>query len=435
MAIICGVDLSANSSYAIASAAALAERLGEPLWLVHAVDPVVRALHAPTVKVVEGAISEKLEAEAHPLRARIRAGVHIELLTGSPHEALPAFAERKGGRMLVVASKGHGSSPLLRLGGTSERVAASSKIPVIVCREAAPFQAWARGERPLRVLLGVDESVSCDVAIQWLKDLRKAGPCDVTVSSVYYAQEAWRRYGLAGKGSWVEPDPEVERLVTRDMEARVGKLPGEGAVTFRPKLGLGRLADHLLEVAEAEKVDLIVVGTHRRTGVARLSSVSSGVLHMAGVAVACVPTAEGVTSRTAGLPRIQRVLIATDLSQFSNLAVPYGYALLNATGGEIHLLHVVPTSEKQTDEELSARLRTLVPEAATHAGVRTHTEIVRGDDTARLISETAERLGVDIICVTTHGRTGLTKALLGSVTEELLTRSHRPVLTLRPPRA
>src|SRR5262245_28981080 len=129
MAIVCGTDFSPNAATAVASAAAAAERLGEPLWLVHVLDPAAGTLNAATVKVIERAITERLEEEAGRLSHRVPGGVHVEIIKGLSHQALISFAESKGATLVVVASQGHGSSPLLRLGGTSERIAAASPLP------------------------------------------------------------------------------------------------------------------------------------------------------------------------------------------------------------------------------------------------------------------------------------------------------------------
>jgi nucleotide-binding universal stress UspA family protein len=49
--------------------------------------------------------------------------------------------------------------------------------------------------------------------------------------------------------------------------------------------------------------------------------------------------------------------------------------------------------------------------------------------------QASERLGVNAIVMGTHGRSGLKRAVLGSVTQELLLRTDRPVLVVRPPQA
>ena len=126
-----------------------------------------------------------------------------------------------------------------------------------------------------------------------MKRLRQLGPCDVVFAHVYDGIEALRRYGRGGVSSLVEPDPAVERLLERDVAAVVGGVEGAGEVRFRAQLALGRLADPLVALADAERADLVVVGTHHRRGPARLWSVSSGVLHLGRMSVATVPTSPG----------------------------------------------------------------------------------------------------------------------------------------------
>jgi nucleotide-binding universal stress UspA family protein len=58
--------------------------------------------------------------------------------------------------------------------------------------------------------------------------------------------------------------------------------------------------------------------------------------------------------------------------------------------------------------------------------------VVRGDDAATTIAQTAARLGVDQIVIASHGRSGITRALVGSVADRLLRATRKPVLVLRP---
>lgn len=356
------------------------------------------------------------------------------VLAGAVSDALLEFAEEKEARLLVVATQGHGASPLYRVGGTSERLAQSAQLPVLVVRDSTPFVAWAKGERALRLLLAVDWTRSCEAAVRWVKALREVGPCDVVVGYVYYSDdEGARRYGLARHDSILERDPEAERLLARDLAARVGELGGEGEVVFRPKPGLGRLGDHLLELAEMEGVDLIVLGTHHRRGLARLGSVASVTLHHSHASVAVVPVPEGLLLAPDEVPCIRRVLVATDLSLLSNWAVAFGYTLLGEGGGELFLLHVLPDGKApRSDADVAAELRSLVPKRGVPENVVTRTEVVQHQDAARAICEAAERLGVDAICLGSHGRTGFKRAILGSVAEAVMRESRRPVLVARP---
>lgn len=153
----------------------------------------------------------------------------------------------------------------------------------------------------------------------------------------------------------------------------------------------------------------------------------------------------------AALPELRRVLVPTDLSELGSAAVPYAYGLV-ARGGTVHLLHVVEPprvpnplyahytparapsrAERQLQEaELSERLRALVPAAAAERAVATAVELDEGDEVAERVCAAAERLGADAICLGSHGRGGVARTLLGSVAEQVLRRTRRPVLVVRP---
>src|SRR5262249_6898745 len=150
-------------------------------------------------------------------------------------------------------------------------------------------------------------------------------------------------------------------------------------------------------------------------------SVSSVIVHDASESVVCVPPNAGV--QQASVPLLHRALVATDLSQFSNRAVPYAFAMAT---GEVHIVHVVKEDADPAVDEaaLSKQLYELAPKAARQA-VSAH--IVHGDDPAVAIAQTAARLGVDVVCIASHGRSGLTRALVGSVADKLLRATHIPV--------
>ncbi len=436
MIIVCRTDLSDRSRPALVAAASFASRIpGCELYVTHVLDAATTSLDMSLQELIRSGAVARLKAELANLNIPLSPTVHPTVLTGPSSKALLEFARAKRTGLLIVASEGHGASPLYRLGGTSERLAQAATQPLLVVRDATPFKAWADGTRALRVLLAVDWTRSSAPAIEWVKTLRAAGPCDVVVGYIYYSGttgEGVRRYGLAR--SWMfEPDPEVERLLERDLRDRVGELGGTGRVSFRAHHGIGRLGDHLLELAESEQADLIVVGTHHKRGLSRLSSVEAVALHFARSSMAVVPSSQGATGTIHDeVPVIRRVLIATDLSPLSNVAIPAGYGLLGDRGGEAHLVHILPETEPDTaDSAAVAQLRSLVPRLGVSEAISTRAHVFRHANPAQAIRQTAERLGVDAICIASHGRSGISRALLGSVAEAILREAECPVLIVR----
>jgi len=425
MSIICGTDLSEASFEALRVAVAIAARRGDPeVHLVHALD-AAGAHDDDAREVLVGAATRRVEAEAARATAGTQVKIRTDVVVGPAVSTLLDLAATEGSELVVIGSKGYTNSPVYRLGGTTERIVQASPLPVLVVRDPGPFTAWAHNDRALRVMVGVDESAGCDAAIRFAKQLRSVGPADLVVGNVYYADEAARRYGVK-VANLVDANPELEKLLARDLSRRFGEVGGEGALVVRPRRGLGRIGDHLLELADAETVDLIVIGTRQKAGLGRLSSVSSVVLHDARQSVLCIPSASVAPEQ---VPRFKIAVVATDLSDFGNRAVPYAYGLVG-DAGEVHLVHVVDEDEDHDVVGLTTRLSALTPSGAKAATI---THVVPGDDAAQCIGETAERVGADVVCIASHGRSGLSRALMGSVADKLLRACRRPVLVLRPP--
>ncbi len=430
MAIVCGTDLSEESLIGLAAALAIATRRGDSdLVLVNVIDPDKIGDSDAAREVVARSARARIETDAARLAEGMTVRVRGEVLLGPPVASLIATTETEGGDLLVVTSQGHGKTSSRTLGSTAAAVVEAASVPVLVVRDSEPFVAWAAGDRPLRILIGLDDSASCLPAIGLVKTLRAAGPVDVIVGHVYYADEAARRYGVK-LHSMVDADPVLDRLVVRDVERQLGALPGEGKVVIRARPGLGRIGDHLLELADAEQVDALVVGTRQKGGLGRLSSVSALVLYDAKQAVWAVPARAALGK--VDVPRFRVAVVATDLSDFGNQAVPFAYTTLGERGGEVHLVHIRDEDHEGVDEAtLHRRLQALVPGGQT--GVISKTHVITGDDAAQAIGETAERLGADVVVLVSRGRAGITRVLLGSVADKVLRSCRRPVLVLRPP--
>jgi nucleotide-binding universal stress UspA family protein len=444
MRIICGTDFSDNATIAERAAAAIAKRARCLLELVH-----VRSAAGASGEAVAQA---QLEAEAERLRGR-GAEVTSRLLTGRPDEALVEHAQHSGATLLVVAALGEPSGERWFVGSTAERVAQTSSVPVLVIRTAEAFEAWANESRPLRMLVGADFSASSDAAVRWSRELARAGPCSSTVAHVYWPPEEYARRGIKGPMSLVDGRPEVERVLAHELSARLDAA-GPSEATIRVQPSFGRVADGLALMAIRDASDLVVVGTRQHSGLARLwhGSVSCGVLDATETAVVCVPVAEQERAeQPVVVPRSGSVLAATDLSELANRAVGHAYAAVD-DGGWVHLVHIheageasapnplyahyvpsrapTPEDRRRVHAELEGRLTALTPPEADARGIRTQVHVIEASDVSAAIDAAAERLGVSLICVGSHGRSGVVRALLGSVAQSVVAASRCPVLVV-----
>ncbi len=195
-----------------------------------------------------------------------------------------------------------------KLGSHADRVAQTARGPVIMVRDALPFEAWARAERPLRVLVALDRSPTCEAALRWTEGFSRLAPTKLLAAHVYWppdearwaeraASEGTGKGGLAPTIPLGAHHPGLDRELAREFGAWMEKIPGAAALELHFVGGLGRPADHLVELASDEAIDLVVVGSHQRGGLSRFwhGSVSRGVIDLAPMNVACIPSSPSET--------------------------------------------------------------------------------------------------------------------------------------------
>ena len=122
---------------------------------------------------------------------------------------------------------------------------------------------------------------------------------------------------------------------------------------------------------------------------------------------------------------VREIMVATDFSDASDAAVRVAHAYARALGARLHVFHVTWPEEydlTQLFAHLVAELGTTVPLVTASNGGDAADEIVRY----------AKLREIDLLVLGTHGRTGVTRALLGSVAERVARTASCPVLTVPP---
>ncbi|MCS6865583.1 MAG: universal stress protein [Gemmataceae bacterium] len=145
---------------------------------------------------------------------------------------------------------------------------------------------------------------------------------------------------------------------------------------------------------------------------------------------------------------LHRILVPTDFSEYARPAIRYAAELAQKFSAELILLHVVPDTilalpdavmptpapladlEAMVASGKQGLANVIASEHLTHLHPRAEVRI--GSPAAEIIAA-ANDLKADLICIGTHGRTGLLRVLLGSVAEMVVRQAPCPVLTVRPP--
>ncbi|EJN58734.1 universal stress protein [Halogranum rubrum] len=221
----------------------------------------------------------------------------------------------------------------------------------------------------------------------------------------------------------------------------VQTLAEEAGCRVRTSVRQGMPHTTIVDYAASHDVDLVVMGTHGRTGLQRflLGSVAERVLRAASAPVLTVHL-DGETET----PSYDDVLVPTDGSEGSTAALEHALVLAAATGGRVHVVSVVDSRALSGGFEsgpalpsirthLEAYARESVEtfrNRATDAGVDSTGTVAVGlpADEIRAFAED----NADLVVMGTHGRTGLERVIFGSVTERVVRTTAVPVLTVRP---
>lgn len=448
MNIICGTDFSVHAAEAANVAAAFSRLFDSKVTLVHAIEPAEAAfLKKRLAGDLREEIADKLAGEAARLRVT-GARVAEELIEGAAPAVLAEAARKAKAQLIVVSSLGQVAPRQWLVGSVAERTAQLATVPTLVVRQPKPLLAWASGKRKLRVFLGYDFSLSADAALHWVARLLERRPFALTAACVAWLPGETRRLGMGGEGTSEASASEIRELIERDLRVRCAEVLGKRKVDIRVSSSWGGEQEQLLREAAEHRADLIVVGTNQKRGMDRfwLGSVSRHILHHATANVACVPIADHLV-QPGRLPSFKRILVSVELSRLGEKAVSYAVALAQR-GAEVNILHVISpgpgfkpgaTPAAATDSprhnrvrrSLSERFQSVVHEKAQVKGVQIRVEVVEHPRPAEAICQAAERLGADVICLGSRGRTGLTRQWLGSISESVMRQTSRPVLVVR----
>jgi nucleotide-binding universal stress UspA family protein len=214
-------------------------------------------------------------------------------------------------------------------------------------------------------------------------------------------------------------------------------------LTLEAQVAVGEPAQSIAWAAKERGADFLVMATHGRTGFSHLvmGSVAESVLRTAPAPVLVLRT--GQEGRPLG--EVKRILCATDLSATSEEAWRYGLMLADVFAAEVSLLHVVSPLEfaglgdmrvppptgwlegriQASDKELARK-----QEEIEKLGLRASRRVKVGAPAATIVAE-AQDARADLIVIGTHGRTGLSHLLLGSVAEAVIRKAPCPILAVQ----
>lgn len=292
-----------------------------------------------------------------------------------------------------------------------------------------------------RVLCAVDFSDFSLDALRHGLVLAEWYSAQLTLFHVYQASQPLPVEGIPGSVPvFVQADADKMAEQVRQFCAPLLAASGQRVeIVVRP----GDAAKEIRNEAERLPADLLILGTHGRSGFERLflGSVSEKVLRSTRVPVLTIPP----PVREPGPPVYKTILCPLELSDASSRALEYALSLAQEADARLILLHVIedvlshagteflgPVSVSEyyrhIEEDAATRLKAVVPDEA-RVWSRPDERVVKGRAYQEILKIVAEE-DVDLVVMGVQGKGALNRLVFGSTAHRVIREARCPVLTL-----
>jgi len=266
--ILVASDLSSRSEHALARACAIAAAQQARLTLLHVVD----ASLVPEVRQAQTAAARtRLAAAAKKLPGLTTDQVAVEVVAGEPHAAIIATAHKRKADLVLLGMHGKAGALDLFLGTTVERVLRHGELPVLLVRQ--PARASYR-----RAVVAIDFAEPSRRALAFLLDWLPQ--TEVAAVHAFDVTQPRSLSGALARRDVVDRQRrDINRMLAAEILGAAGDDP-ERTQNVRLSLRQGKAEVVLRGAVKREKAQLLVMGTHGRTGLMRaiLGSVAESLL-------------------------------------------------------------------------------------------------------------------------------------------------------------
>ena len=294
-----------------------------------------------------------------------------------------------------------------------------------------------------RILVPLDGSSFGEHALPWALSIARRAEAPIELVHVY------QPVGLPETPLTKEAREQGKQKARAYLDGLVERLKPVGSFGIKVSLLDGPVTERLMEQVNATGADLIVLTTHGRGPLSRywLGSVADELIRRATVPLLLIRPQEEATELTNELA-VRRILIPLDGSPFAEQILEPAMALGTLMQAEYRLVRVVtPAVATGPDPWFSPPLHVPDLDLQSHARaylkriwerlqegqprtVRAHVE--SAFQPAVAILKDGQRAEADLIALATHGRTGISRLVLGSVADKVVRGAMVPVLVQRP---
>lgn len=283
-----------------------------------------------------------------------------------------------------------------------------------------------------KVLLPLDGSTEAESPLPYIKDFSNRFNSKVHILGV----------GIGSKRR------KVNRLLTDYVQDTASNLSQDG-VSAKPHMLYGHAAEQISLFIKENSIDLLVMATHGRSGVTRwwIGSVAESVITEASIPVLLVRSKRLKEAEANKTKTFHHILVPLDGSDIGESALQYAEILALKLDATISLLHVIHSFDglgfdipgydlkvmtKKLNDSGEEYLKK-ISDRLKNKGIKFSSKISIGNPASTII-EYAQEKKIDLIAMSTHGRSGIARWVLGSVTDKVLRESSLPLWLFRSPK-
>ncbi len=293
-----------------------------------------------------------------------------------------------------------------------------------------------------KILVPLDGSELAEVALPYAEEL--AGRLGSEVILLHVCESAEERYHNMHQLYMQKMVGATKRGVKKYLEK-----PGATSISVRSAILFGHPAEQILDYADKKRIELIVIATHGLSGIRRwvLGSVADKVVNATKQPLVLI-RASGTHHHVLEKGRMNKMILTLDGSKESEAVIPYIEDLASRLNGEVVLFQVVPPpspvyavpgytgqipyTPAQVELwkiEAEAYLKN-VADAFKGKRIKVRSK-VRVGDTAHEIIKFADEVHADLVAMSTHGRSGISRWALGSTADKVMRAGNTSLFLVR----
>lgn len=246
-----------------------------------------------------------------------------------------------------------------------------------------------------------------------------------------------------------EPEGTTGRVVSTYLDKIIGEIKEPVVKKKRSVLLYGKAADQIIDYSERNKIDTIVMATHGHSGIKRwfIGSIADKIIRGTRIPTLLINCKEKCAVSPQALS-FKHILLPLDGSKTAESALPYVEALAANLGARVTLIRIIsPLIEQYAGPpegfvvDYNGKIMMALEEEAKdnlnqtakylrEKGISVASSMSVGSPTLEILNF-IDKQKVDLVVMSTHGRTGVGRFVLGSIADKLLHSVEVPLLLIR----